>query len=542
LLQSAGLFHHEHSVVWEYVSNGLEYVDQGTQPIVDVSVDVKARKIRVRDNGRGMSRLDLDRYFQMHGENIDRKKGKAGRGMFGTGKSAAFGIGDTLRVTTVRDGKRCKVQLDRKSIEKSIEAAVDGAGIPVKLIESEVSTGEPNGTLIEVDDINLKKMDIGSIIRHIERHIAHWPNATVVVNHQPCKVSEPAYSEERTISSKGTAFEAALGDVSLIVKLAKAPLEQEWQGIAVLSNSVWHTTTLAGCEGKPFANHIFGELDVPRLAQDKSSIPPFDMSRSMRLNLKNETVAQIFAFIGSNVEAVRRELEKNDRERRKAKDAQKLIEEANAIARIINQDFDAWRHQVQKTLAKVPGGADRLLQASADQEQGETLVAGTEIPAIVVEDSETNGRGEFTPDPDPNLRDEIRLPPDKPAPALKPAAEGEPKASPKNKKKSGPSGGFRVDFKNMGEDDNRAKYDREERTIYINLDHPQIAAALAIGGIEDVAFRRLSYEVAFSEYAIALASELAGGDWYHDITDPIVDIRDTINRISRAAASLYSKA
>jgi hypothetical protein len=48
LLQSAALFHHEHSVVWEYVSNGLEYVDQGTQPIVDVSVDVKARKILSR--------------------------------------------------------------------------------------------------------------------------------------------------------------------------------------------------------------------------------------------------------------------------------------------------------------------------------------------------------------------------------------------------------------------------------------------------------------------------------------------------------------
>ncbi len=27
LLQSAALFKHEHSVVWEYVSNGLEYKD-----------------------------------------------------------------------------------------------------------------------------------------------------------------------------------------------------------------------------------------------------------------------------------------------------------------------------------------------------------------------------------------------------------------------------------------------------------------------------------------------------------------------------------
>jgi hypothetical protein len=32
LLQSAGLFHHVQNVVWEYVSNGLEYVDAGVQP------------------------------------------------------------------------------------------------------------------------------------------------------------------------------------------------------------------------------------------------------------------------------------------------------------------------------------------------------------------------------------------------------------------------------------------------------------------------------------------------------------------------------
>ena len=85
-------------------------------------------------------------------------------------------------------------------------------------------------------------------------------------------------------------------------------------------------------------------------------------------------------------------------------------------------------------------------------------------------------------------------------------------------------------------------YKREERTIYVNLDHPQIAAALSIGGVDDVAFRRLAYEVAFSEYSIALASELAAENYYRDLTDPIFDIRETLNRISRSAAALYAKA
>ncbi len=108
----------------------------------------------------------------------------------------------------------------------------------MQVIEDGVQTGEPNGTLVEIEGIHLKRMDVGSVIRHIERHIAHWPNATVFVNHQECKVTEPAYSAERRISSHGTPFEEALGVVELIVKIAKAPLEQEWQGIAILSNNV----------------------------------------------------------------------------------------------------------------------------------------------------------------------------------------------------------------------------------------------------------------------------------------------------------------
>lgn len=113
LLQSAQLFRHEHAVVWEYVSNGLQYKDPATKPTVVVSIDPKARKIQVRDNGSGMLFKDLEHYFQMHSENLDRKQGRPGRGMFGTGKSAAFGIGNSLTLTTVKNGKRSKVSREK---------------------------------------------------------------------------------------------------------------------------------------------------------------------------------------------------------------------------------------------------------------------------------------------------------------------------------------------------------------------------------------------------------------------------------------------
>jgi HSP90 family molecular chaperone len=93
LLQNAALFKTDKLVIWEYVANGLQYVDPGTNPTVYVKLDSKARRIRISDNGRGMTLEGLQNFFVMHGENLDRKSGAPGRGRFGTGKSAAFGIG-----------------------------------------------------------------------------------------------------------------------------------------------------------------------------------------------------------------------------------------------------------------------------------------------------------------------------------------------------------------------------------------------------------------------------------------------------------------
>ena len=84
----------------------------------------------------------LQNFFVMHGENVDRKKGRPGRGRFGTGKSAAFGIGDVLRIDTTRNGKRSRVELRREAVEgRSSEDP-----IPVHMIEREVPTSAPNGT------------------------------------------------------------------------------------------------------------------------------------------------------------------------------------------------------------------------------------------------------------------------------------------------------------------------------------------------------------------------------------------------------------
>jgi len=46
--------------------------------------------------------------------------------------------------------------------------------------------------------------------------------------------------------------------------------------------------------------------------------------------------------------------------------------------------------------------------------------------------------------------------------------------------------------------------------------------------------------VAFAEYAIAIASEMEARGEFIDPSDPIVVIRETLNRVARHGAALYA--
>lgn len=534
LLQSAQLFKHEHAVVWEYVSNGLQYKDPATKPTVVVDIDPKAGTIRVRDNGRGMLLKDLEHYFQMHGENLDRKQGRPGRGLFGTGKSAAFGIGNSLTLTTVRDGKRSRVRLTRRDIQ----ARPDGDEIPVKVMEREVQDQAPNGTLVEVEEIFLKKLDIPSVIRHIERHIAHWPNASVLVNNHECEFAEPDVAREIKSRTKGTEYETLLGDTELVIKTAKGPLDEEFRGIAILSNGVWLETTLAGCERKPFSEYLFGTFDVPALASHNSSVAPFDMSRSMKLNPRNEVVAEVIRFVGVNLEGVRKDLEHEDRERRRGEEQKKLQNQGSKIAELINRHFKEWSAKLKSTMAKAGVGKD-LLAAKDQRNIDETnVVFGDELPAIIV-DSERGIGPVPPPGPDPIPRPLLPRVELDDAAAENLAAQG---AAAKEKHRAG---GFDVSFEKIGVNEKRAKFEKETRRIIINLEHPRIVMEAKSAGdhslVEDTHFLRMAYEIAFTEYAIVLAQELSTVGFFMDAQDALVELRQTIDDLSKAFAAAQSQ-
>lgn len=102
---------------------------------------------------------------------------------------------------------------------------------------------------------------------------------------------------------------------------------------------------------------------------------------------------------------------------------------------------------------------------------------------------------------------------------------------------------FSIEYQNLTAESPRSTYDGDTKTIFINLDHPQIASAFEAGGrrVESRQFREMSYEVAAVEYAIALPSEKAEKDEFYEAGDALWDIRETIRRvIERLVAVLYS--
>lgn len=529
ILQNAALFKTDKAAIWEYVSNGLDYINEGINPVVTVTLENRKKKIIIQDNGRGMNAEDLKNFFIMHGENIDRKKGRPGRGRFGTGKSAAFGIANILRISTVKNGKLSIVELKRNDIETMNSADP----IPINIKKLEDSTELHDGTMVEIEESFLKSFDQAGIIRFIERQIAQWRNATVYVDNHECALLEPPIAEtHRFRPDEQTA--GKIGNVELIINVSSTPVDEELRGVSIYSNSVWHETTLAGNQNREMSQFIFGEIDVPKIDEDKSPISPYDLTRSMSLNPYNEIVQAIHAFVGQKIEVVRRELVAKEKQRKESEDSKKLASQAEKIAKVINDDFTDYSERIIRAKVKGGIGFDRKIEKVQKGIDDDNLSFGSQVPAQI--DNPTGGVGSEGGNRSSG-NEPRKLMPD----VSKASSDAEKKGQPSGRSNglSSSKGGFHVEFKPMGEVARRAIYVPETRTIYINIEHPQLVAAKGSDSVDNTIFKRLAYEVAFTEYAIALAVELNSNDEYTDPSDPIIDIRDAINRIAVKAASLY---
>jgi len=528
LLQTAQLFRSPEAAIWEYVVNGIEYVDPGLRPEVVVDIDRAAGQVSVVDNGSGMDVAGLEHFFTMHGENPERKRGRRGRGKFGTGKAAAFGIARKLQVRTVRNGRRNIVELDRKQIERS-----GGAEIPVQWVERDVPTSEPNGTSITISELLVERISHDQVVRYIERQLPFWRGVdpVVMVNGHRCEARRPQAVSEQTFRPTEEQRQL-LGDVTLRICVAPAPLDEGLYGVAVTTGpGALVAVESAGVEKKEFGTYLFGEVECPALEDERYELAPYDATRSLRLNPQHPAAAALIGFIGASLERVREELANEFRRRRDEREFKELQRQADRIARILNDDLA----EVRERFAEIA-----QLRRRANVARAGAQPAGQEPDGYAAGDEEPGILDVLEPPGEAHAGREGREPPDL-VRRGEPDPEGPDRVGPRGGEgeRRRARGGLRVEYRNLGEGEERGRYDAGEKAVLINLDHPMVAAARDALGIEDPGFVRLSYEIAFTTYALGLARELLARDPELDGEDVLFEVRDALRRVTRRAAALY---
>jgi hypothetical protein len=101
---------------------------------------------------------------------------------------------------------------------------------------------------------------------------------------------------------------------------------------------------------------------------------------------------------------VRKELEKQDRERRQTEEQKKLREQGSKIAELINQHFNQWRSKLRSTMAKAGIGKDLLSAKERQQDDEVAVIPGDELPGIILESVGGQDGPEPNPGPGPGPR------------------------------------------------------------------------------------------------------------------------------------------
>jgi len=557
-LQNAVYFSTVPKVVWEYVSNAID--NPGARESVTVEVRITRERIIVRDNGSGMTRADLNRFFTMHGENLQRRQGRKVRGKFGTGKCAAFGVANRMHIETVRAGLRNVVELDRRDIVTST-----GDSIPVRDVVVDAPTNADPGTTVIIADLTTKQLEIQGTISYVERHLGRRRQShTVTINDHLCEREEPIATKVRTFTPP-PAVAAVIGEVTATVKVAPAPLDAGTAGIDVFSYGNWHDTTLAGLPDTEMTRRLFGDVDVPALEEYDGPFPPFDNTRNNTLSPRNPLVVTLFGWLATALREVLKELDAEENARKRSTEAKALRAEATRIESALNDDFRALQIELER--ARGIARTSVFAAPNADDATGEFAGIGRvnpESPFIFPEgvaddaaeaDTEgvVDGGGslprepglagrEPTPDP-PRLPDADALPPGPhfgAMPEQDAALSGTPGGRPRDLvARPRQTAGFSLDFRYETEAAARSRYEETTKTIVINLDHPQLQAARKLGSQESTPFRQVVYELAFVEYALALGNEHLRRDPLVSGEDALYEIRETINRVSRRIAALF---
>jgi hypothetical protein len=534
VLSTAGSFGNVPKVVAEYVSNSIDARVNGHAVNVKVTKrrSYGATRIVIEDDASGMDSDDLRRFFYMHGENDARRRGRTVRGVFGTGKAAAFGIGSSLQVETIRDGHKWVVRLDKAELEAAVR---DKRKPRPEILDNGSETTAANGTTIIIDGVS-KGADERRIIKELQRRLGrHLLAHNVIVFDHRAELVEPTPKRTWTFAAKDDPALAALvgSDVVCTVNAAQNTVEDELRGVIVTAKD-FPVAQVLGTGDQ--AARIFGHSDVPALDADTSTPGPYTDARDLTLNEDNAIAGPLATWLRRCLAEAAGELGAEERElRRRAQDAA-LRNAASRMEAVLNRHFQGEFRKARNPLGEVGTKITGLVP----DEDGNLVrpgdgFAGYDIPPT--ENPEGSPEPGSVTEPPPHT-DPTEDPEPGPHPRERdPFGEGrgEPLGQSEEPHRRRRSGGFKIDFENAGDTAMRSRYLESELMILVNLDHPELAAAHRDG--DTALFRMLAFEAAAQEYSFATANVRIEEDNI-DPFDTVQYIRTTMESLTRDVADV----
>tara|TARA_B100000686_G_C16798892_1_gene984431 strand:- start:2896 stop:4560 length:1665 start_codon:yes stop_codon:yes gene_type:complete len=536
-LQNANQFGTLDKAVWEYVANSLQYIDKGTTPNVKVKVNQSKKTITISDNGSGMSEDGLKTFLTLHARNERERQGQAGRGFFGTGKTAALGIGKSYTLETIQNKVANGIRLDRSEIYERANLA-DAQELPVERYKINEPTDLPNGTIVTIQDIDkkLSTASVTTIIRKIEEELGHWyiQGPMVYVNKHHCEYQEPDIVGEPIVFRPDPNNAELFGDVELKIKRSAVPLDKTKRGIAICHETAFLARESAGVDSKPHGDHLWGDVMIPKLKEEMNGITIVTSSRDHKLNSAYPLTQPLKAWIGLSLESVRKKIEKETKQHRDNAERKKLDKHGEQIADLLNQHWKDVSKRFDNIAPSSNKGSTNPFHDPDLEGIGDEGLEGNTLAGTVEENNQDGKLPTFSPDPPPpipNIDKKGKIDPD-----------GLDLIDPKNetkKRRKKPKGGFSVRYENLGAEKDRA-YCSDSHNITINLDHPVLKATLKnSGGIDDINFKRIAVEIALGEYAHKIGTVLTVDDPNAVAEDVLPEVRRYLNEISRIAAELY---
>lgn len=544
ILQNSDYFTSLGKAINEYAWNSIDYCKQNQR----VEVKIRARmagKVKIRQqkeihwngaiieetkNGGGMSRQDLENFFKMHGETMARKLGRMVRGRYGTGKSAAFGIGKALIVDTVKNGKRNVVRLEKDKLHPGMNK------IPIESLLIDQPTDKLDGTTIIIDRLNVKRINKEHVKRYLIRSLNRTLNNHDVYFEGERLEHRPPPSEKTFVFNTPDESKNLLGDCKLSLMESKSNLDDEDQGVAILARG-FMVEVMSLQNAGAWSPRLFGEVDCPLLdPETPDEIPAFDNTRS-RLNRDNERVKALTEWINSSVRQVVSQLDREAKAQIDAQNQKNLQKIAKDLEQLLNEDFSRVLNELDDETniggsgsipAKTSGlngkptfetSLDGFLNAAPDPQGDATVLTST-----------AEGGSAATPEPS------------EPVPSTL-GDEGKPVQEVRGgESRKASRGGFKVNYSHQGPDAYRAEFIRDKMEIRLNLDFPELSIFSEM--TEDFRFKSLSAEIAVSEYAVAAVQYMCEKGMVDISTEPalaLAEVRRVLNRLGMSLRGLLQK-